>query len=340
MAYIIQKEILNELLGLISKSKQIDIRNALRTKYKILDEDVVKIYEKKLRKDGLIIYRLTFPTATKYYHLTVAGVKFYKQGGYVTNFINHTLERKKRLKNLDLNKQSEAEFLGFIKALSGVNIKPKIKSKMTNIIIDNKNQIEDILIEIEQLFNKIETVHQISISEINRYDKELISLFQLAFLKEHKLFDDKRYTVMHDKNYLLGFYKPFYYELNHHLTGLMTDLPSLHNLIREKVEKLINEENNNEAVLFAFKMIEIIIREKTNNKKFGMELMNEIFSSKNPVIKFSNDENEQSGFMFLFKGAMGAVKNIAVHKDFKPSNEEAIELVYFASYLLRLLDKK
>jgi uncharacterized protein (TIGR02391 family) len=76
----------------------------------------------------------------------------------------------------------------------------------------------------------------------------------------------------------------------------------------------------------------------------GTDLMTTVFSSKNPVLAFSagqseTDESEQKGMMFLYAGAMLALRNPRAHEIIRDDPEAAVKVIAFLSFLADLLDK-
>ena len=76
----------------------------------------------------------------------------------------------------------------------------------------------------------------------------------------------------------------------------------------------------------------------------GTELMQKVFSPNGPVLKFNeleneSDKSEQQGRMFLFSGAMLAVRNPRAHGLIEDSAENALDYVAFLSLLAKMADK-
>lgn len=72
--------------------------------------------------------------------------------------------------------------------------------------------------------------------------------------------------------------------------------------------------------------------------------MENVFSPKNPVLKFNqladeSDINEQKGFMMMFSGAVAGLRNPRAHKIIKDDPEQALEFIAFVSLLAKLLDR-
>ena len=89
--------------------------------------------------------------------------------------------------------------------------------------------------------------------------------------------------------------------------------------------------------------LEGYIKKKTNNTNIadiaGAKLMEHVFSENNPIIHISKKAEEQKGFMFLFSGAMKAIRNQCAHKLYSVDLQEALEILGFLSFLFRVVDK-
>jgi hypothetical protein len=68
--------------------------------------------------------------------------------------------------------------------------------------------------------------------------------------------------------------------------------------------------------------------------------MNKVFSPKNPILRYSEKSAEQEGCMNLFKGAVAIIRNPSSHSnEITIDVDEANELLWFASFLFRTLDR-
>ena len=62
-------------------------------------------------------------------------------------------------------------------------------------------------------------------------------------------------------------------------------------------------------------------------------------SAKTPIIKISDDVDEQLGFMWMFSGAVMGIRNPKAHTLIPQTNpQKTLEWLSFASVLLRALD--
>jgi len=76
----------------------------------------------------------------------------------------------------------------------------------------------------------------------------------------------------------------------------------------------------------------------------GTELMQKVFSPNDPILRFNasqteSDKSEQQGRMFLFSGAMLAVRNPRAHGIIEDSAENALDYIAFLSLLAKMVDK-
>ena len=116
-----------------------------------------------------------------------------------------------------------------------------------------------------------------------------------------------------------------------------------HPAISSKVESFFSHGAYDTAVFEAFKQVEITVRKAGNYETtdYGTDLMRKAFHVDNGNL---TDEKqppaEKQARSDLFAGAIGAYKNPGSHRDVDFTVEEAIELIFFASYLLRIVDSR
>jgi hypothetical protein len=70
--------------------------------------------------------------------------------------------------------------------------------------------------------------------------------------------------------------------------------------------------------------------------------MQQVFSEKSPMLTIQGHPDEQKGMMFMSSGLMLGVRNAMTHTGqggMPPSEQEALEWLYFASALFRMLDR-
>jgi uncharacterized protein (TIGR02391 family) len=118
------------------------------------------------------------------------------------------------------------------------------------------------------------------------------------------------------------------------------DLRHFHTEVAKTSAALGANGHHRQAIIDAFIGVESAVQRKTGLKDTGDALMSRAFSARAPVLRLSEHEEEQAGFMFLFKGAVKAVRNPYAHRLISPESPiEALEWLALASALHRLLDR-
>lgn len=119
----------------------------------------------------------------------------------------------------------------------------------------------------------------------------------------------------------------------------------LHPEIDRAASNLFRDGHYANAVEDACKVLDALVKMRSGRiDRSGTELMQEVFSAKNPVLKFNGlqtdtDRSEQQGMMFLFSGAMLALRNPRAHELIKDDPEQALEYIAFLSMLAKSLDR-
>ena len=109
--------------------------------------------------------------------------------------------------------------------------------------------------------------------------------------------------------------------------------------------KLFLDGHYAEAVENACKVLDMLVKMRSmKTDPSGTELMQLVFSPKAPLLKFNDlttdsERSEQQGMMFLFAGAMLALRNPRAHGLVQDHPENAIEYLSFLSMLARSLDR-
>jgi len=119
----------------------------------------------------------------------------------------------------------------------------------------------------------------------------------------------------------------------------------IHPEVDRAVTKLFNDGHYSNAVEDACKVLDGLVKLRSGKSDIsGTELMQHVFSPNNPILKF-NDLNteseisEQQGMMFLYAGAMLALRNPRAHGLIEDDPEKALEYIAFISLLAKSLDK-
>lgn len=103
-----------------------------------------------------------------------------------------------------------------------------------------------------------------------------------------------------------------------------------------------NGKNYHDTLTNAITLLEDRIREKTKlgREHYGAELIDLVFSSKDPKLIVSNIEEEQKGVLLLFKGVIAYLRNPAFHSlSLDQEIDEALKIAYFIDILLKIVDR-
>lgn len=119
----------------------------------------------------------------------------------------------------------------------------------------------------------------------------------------------------------------------------------LHPDISRACSKLCEDGHYAEAVENGCKVLDMLVKRRSmRTDPSGTELMQLVFSPKAPVLKYNEQTNdsersEQQGMMFLFAGAMLALRNPRAHGLVKDHPDNAAEYLSFLSMLAKSLDR-
>lgn len=119
----------------------------------------------------------------------------------------------------------------------------------------------------------------------------------------------------------------------------------LHPDIAQECTKLFTDGHYSQAVETACKVLDMLVQRRSlRNDLSGTALMRQVFSPKTPILKFNDQQNdseksEQEGMMYLFSGAMLALRNPRAHGITNDHPERAVEYLSFLSMLARSLDR-
>ena len=119
----------------------------------------------------------------------------------------------------------------------------------------------------------------------------------------------------------------------------------LHPEIERASAKLFADGHYAEAVENACKVLDMLVKMRSMRMDpSGTELMQLVFSPKSPILKFNDQQNdseksEQQGMMYLYAGAMLAIRNPRAHGLIQDHPENAMEYISFLSLLAKALDR-
>jgi uncharacterized protein (TIGR02391 family) len=116
----------------------------------------------------------------------------------------------------------------------------------------------------------------------------------------------------------------------------------LHPKIVGAASKLYRDGHYSTAVEHAVKALNDLVRRRSGLELDGVSLMQQAF--KKPILKFNDlsnksDEDEQTGFMMMFSGAVAGLRNPRAHGFIHDDPERALEFIAFVSLLAKLLDE-
>ena len=120
---------------------------------------------------------------------------------------------------------------------------------------------------------------------------------------------------------------------------------NLHPEIARASSSLFESGHYAEAVENGCKVLDMLVKMRSmRTDPSGTELMQLVFSPKAPVLRFNNqssdsEKSEQQGMMFLFAGAMLALRNPRAHGLVQDHPESAVEYLSFLSMLAKSLDR-
>ena len=116
----------------------------------------------------------------------------------------------------------------------------------------------------------------------------------------------------------------------------------LHSSIVEDVWSHFLRGKYDTAIFEAFKAVEIAVRNAANctdEDRGTYQLMRNIFHPDTGKLSDANQtSDEKQATSDLFAGAMGLFRNPHAHRNISVTAEEAVEIIMFASHLLRIVD--
>lgn len=116
----------------------------------------------------------------------------------------------------------------------------------------------------------------------------------------------------------------------------------LHPLIERESKAAFLRGEYETAIFNAFKEVEVAVRQAGDftANDLGTQLMSEAFQVKVGVLTDTTiPESEQIGLRNLFSGAIGYYKNPGSHRHFPTDPIEVVETLFFASLLLRIVER-
>lgn len=119
----------------------------------------------------------------------------------------------------------------------------------------------------------------------------------------------------------------------------------LHPEIARASAKLFEDGHYSNSVGEACKVLNLLVQMRSGDtEQSGTPLMQRVFSANDPILCFNDlvsqsEKDEQQGMMFLYSGAMLALRNPRAHEIIKDDPEQAVEYIGFLSLLAKALDR-
>lgn len=116
---------------------------------------------------------------------------------------------------------------------------------------------------------------------------------------------------------------------------------NFHPKVKEIASTLFKNGHFRQAILDIYIALVDAVKKKSECHNLdNSPLMQKVFSQNNPILKVSEDRDEQLGFMWLFSGAVMAIRNPKAHKLIEQTDSDRTpEWLAFASVLFRVLDE-
>lgn len=117
-------------------------------------------------------------------------------------------------------------------------------------------------------------------------------------------------------------------------------LADLHPRVQEIASKYFEVGHFRSAILDTYIDLVNAVKAKSGLNLDNTKLMQNAFSQNNPLLMVSDDPDEQQGFMWLFSGAVMAIRNPKAHRLIEQADpQRALEWLSFASVLHRVLEE-
>jgi uncharacterized protein (TIGR02391 family) len=133
-------------------------------------------------------------------------------------------------------------------------------------------------------------------------------------------------------------------EFANYRTARLLPKEVLHPRIADRVWGAFVRGDYDGAVFQAMKAVEVAVREASGlgDDLFGVKLIRPAFQPENgPLTDLGAEGGERVGRMELFAGAIASYKNPQSHRDVNLDDPlEALEIIYFANHLLRIVDAR
>jgi uncharacterized protein (TIGR02391 family) len=126
----------------------------------------------------------------------------------------------------------------------------------------------------------------------------------------------------------------------HNTEQALPSLAHLHPTIQNAAGSRFATAHYSDAILAACTALDKAVQAKVQRPDLnGKQLMDVSFTPKNPVLRLSQQDNEQTGFMLLYQGVMLAIRNHYAHNLTEIDPARALEWLGFISALFYKLDE-
>jgi len=132
-------------------------------------------------------------------------------------------------------------------------------------------------------------------------------------------------------------------DLNDYHKSNLLPKKQLHPNISLKIWSTFIRGDYDTAVFQAFKEVEVAVREAGNFRAedFGVDLTRKAFDTNNgPLTDQTQPKAEREALSHLFAGSIGSYKNPHSHRSVQIEAEEAVEMIFLASHLLKIVDSR
>ncbi|MDM9628525.1 TIGR02391 family protein [Rhizobium sp. S152] len=123
------------------------------------------------------------------------------------------------------------------------------------------------------------------------------------------------------------------------------DERNIHTAITKVSKALFDNGHYSQATFEAFKFLDAKVKNLSGVNDSGHGLMMNAFGDKNTKIKLTDmitqsEQDEQSGYKFIFAGSMSAIRNPRGHEIVHDSIDQCLDHLSMASQLLRRIEER
>ncbi|WP_323687522.1 MULTISPECIES: TIGR02391 family protein [unclassified Rhizobium] len=123
------------------------------------------------------------------------------------------------------------------------------------------------------------------------------------------------------------------------------DERNIHSAIIVVSKTLFDDGHYSQATFEAFKFLDTHVKKLSGVNDSGYGLMMNAFGDKNTKIKLTDmvsqsEQDEQSGYKFIFAGSMSAIRNPRGHEIIHDSIDQCLDHLSMASTLLRRIEER